>query len=78
MDTEPQQPEDLANLYRRAFAGYGARALWNKRDFPKDWALTRNNLGNAYAQLPTGNRSENLTARSLATRRLHTGTTPSV
>jgi hypothetical protein len=32
MNTEPQEPEDLANLYRRAFAEYGARALWNKRE----------------------------------------------
>ena len=32
MTTETQQPEDLARLYRRAFAEYGARALWNKRE----------------------------------------------
>ena len=32
MNTEPEQPEDLASLYRRAFAEYGARALWNKRE----------------------------------------------
>jgi hypothetical protein len=32
MKTEPEQPEDLANLYRRAFAEYGVRALWNKRE----------------------------------------------
>jgi hypothetical protein len=32
MNTEAQQPEDLARLYRRAFAEYGARALWNKRE----------------------------------------------
>jgi hypothetical protein len=33
MSTEPEQlEEDLANLYRRAFAEYGARALWNKRE----------------------------------------------
>ena len=31
MNTEPEQPEDLASLYRRAFAEYGARALWNMR-----------------------------------------------
>jgi len=24
-------PDDLASLYRRAFAEYGTRALWNKR-----------------------------------------------
>ena len=32
MSTETQQPEDLASLYRRAFAEYGTRALWNKRE----------------------------------------------
>jgi hypothetical protein len=32
MGTEPEQPEDLASLYRRAFAEYGTRALWNKRE----------------------------------------------
>jgi hypothetical protein len=31
MTTEPEQPEDLATLYRRAFAEYGTRALWNMR-----------------------------------------------
>ncbi len=28
---EPTQAEDLASLYRHAFAEYGARALWNMR-----------------------------------------------
>jgi hypothetical protein len=32
MSTEPEQPEALASLYRRAFAEYGTRALWNKRE----------------------------------------------
>ena len=31
MTTEPTQPEDFANLYRRAFAEYGTHVLWNKR-----------------------------------------------
>lgn len=31
MSTESEKPEDLATLYRRAFAEYGARALWNMR-----------------------------------------------
>ena len=31
MDAKPEQPEGFASLYRRAFAEYGARALWNKR-----------------------------------------------
>jgi len=29
-DTTPE-PEDLANLYRRACAEYGTQALWNMR-----------------------------------------------
>ena len=32
MNTEPEQAEDHASLYRRAFAEYGTRALWNKRE----------------------------------------------
>jgi hypothetical protein len=28
---KPTTPNDFATLYRRAFAEYGARALWNKR-----------------------------------------------
>ena len=32
MNSEPEQAEDLASLYRRAFAEHGARALWNKRE----------------------------------------------
>jgi hypothetical protein len=31
MGTDPQRSEDLAMLYHRAFAEYGARALWNRR-----------------------------------------------
>jgi len=31
MHTESEQPDDLASLYRQAFARYGTRALWNKR-----------------------------------------------
>ena len=32
MSTEPEQPEDLATLYHRAFVEYGPRALWNRRE----------------------------------------------
>ena len=33
--TEPMpQPEDFASLYRRAFAEYGAQALWSSRAVP--------------------------------------------
>lgn len=31
MSIESPQPERLADLYRRAFAEYGGRALWNMR-----------------------------------------------
>lgn len=31
MSTEAPPPEDLANLYRRAFREHGALALWNMR-----------------------------------------------
>jgi len=31
MSAEPVQTDDFASLYRRAFAEFGARALWNKR-----------------------------------------------
>ena len=31
MTVEPTEPNDFANLYRRAFVEYGGRALWNKR-----------------------------------------------
>ncbi len=31
MNDIPPEPEDFANLYRRAFAEYGTQALWNMR-----------------------------------------------
>jgi hypothetical protein len=31
MNDTPPEPETFATLYRRAFAEYGAQALWNKR-----------------------------------------------
>ena len=31
MPTEPAKPPEFAALYRRAFAEYGALALWNMR-----------------------------------------------
>jgi hypothetical protein len=31
MNDAPPEPNDLATLYRRAFAEYGTQALWNKR-----------------------------------------------
>lgn len=31
MSDQTKKQEDLTNLYRRAFAEYGTRALWNMR-----------------------------------------------
>jgi len=33
---------------------------YTEENFPEQWAATQNNLGGAYALLPTGNRSQNL------------------
>jgi hypothetical protein len=32
MSTELEEAENLATLYHRAFAEYGTRALWNRRE----------------------------------------------
>ena len=31
MSSKPADPPDYVSLYRRAFAEYGARALWSRR-----------------------------------------------
>ncbi len=31
---EPEKPQDFAALYRRAFADFGASALWSSRPVP--------------------------------------------
>ena len=45
MDVQTTEPADFASLYRRAFAEYGTRALWNKRLFaeptPEDALVAR-------------------------------------
>ena len=38
-----------------------ALRVYTEKDFPQDWATTQNNLGNAYTNLPTGDKGENLT-----------------
>jgi tetratricopeptide (TPR) repeat protein len=49
-----------ANL-RQAIACYeAALRVYTERDFPQDWAMTQNNLGNAWGDLPTGDRGANL------------------
>jgi len=35
--------------------------VFNHNDFPEHWATTQNNLGNAYSDLPLGDRGANLT-----------------
>ncbi|MEO9189019.1 MAG: hypothetical protein ABI224_03300 [Acetobacteraceae bacterium] len=34
MSMEPDKPDDLAALYRRAFTDFGASALWSSRPVP--------------------------------------------
>jgi hypothetical protein len=34
MSARPEKPDDLAALYRRAFADFGATALWSSRPVP--------------------------------------------
>jgi hypothetical protein len=60
--TEPIHPEDFASLYRRAFAEYGTRALWNKR--PIETPTPEDALVVARALRIEGNRA----ARQLAER----------
>ena len=46
---------------RRSIACFeAALGVFTASDFPSQWANTQNNLGNAYVQLPTGDRGENL------------------
>jgi hypothetical protein len=49
LNTEPEQRENFASLYRRAFAEYGPRALWNKRQLetptPADALVVARALG---------------------------------
>jgi tetratricopeptide (TPR) repeat protein len=37
-----------------------ALRVWTEEAFPADWAMTQNNLGSAYQNLPTGDRAANL------------------
>ena len=62
MNTEPAQPDDFASLYRRAFAAYSIRALWNKREL--DVPTREDALVIARALRVEGNRE----ARQLAER----------
>jgi tetratricopeptide (TPR) repeat protein len=49
-----------ANL-RQGIACYeAALRVYAETDFPQDWAMTQNNLGIAWQNLPSGNRDANL------------------
>jgi hypothetical protein len=62
MSTALEQAEDFAQLYRQAFAEFGARALWNKRAL--DVPTAEDALVVAQALRLEGNRG----ARTLAER----------
>ncbi|MDZ7290622.1 MAG: tetratricopeptide repeat protein [candidate division KSB1 bacterium] len=53
--------KDAAGHLQQAIAYYDTvLSLYSEQTAPKKWAIVQHNLANAYAQLPTGNRSENL------------------
>ncbi len=55
-----------------AIACYQAALQVRTREaFPKDWAATQNNLGDAYSDRIRGERGENLEWRSPVTKRLY-------
>jgi tetratricopeptide (TPR) repeat protein len=49
-----------ANLRRAIECFEAAMRVYTEQDFPQDWAVTQNNLGNAWQNLPTGDRDANL------------------
>jgi len=51
----------MAEHLAKAIAAYeAALRVYTERDFPVQWAITQNNLGTAYGDLPTGDRGGNL------------------
>ncbi len=53
---------DRAENLTKAINCYeAALTVRTEKDFPQNWALTKNNLGNVYLFLPGGDRAENLT-----------------
>jgi tetratricopeptide (TPR) repeat protein len=57
---------DRAANLRKAIACFAvALRVYTEAAFPADWAMTQNNLGAAYAQLPSGDRAANL-AKAIA------------
>ena len=49
-----------ANLAKAISCHEAALRVRTEADFPQDWAVTQNNLGNAWTDLPTGDRAANL------------------
>ncbi|MGA2596621.1 MAG: hypothetical protein ABSH09_06460 [Bryobacteraceae bacterium] len=49
-----------ANLGKAIGCYQAALRVRTEADFPQDWAMTQNNLGNAWSDLPTGDRAANL------------------
>src|SRR5262249_17936400 len=48
---------DRGQNLQRAIACYeAALRVYTQADFPQDWAMTQNNLGTAYSQMPTRDR----------------------
>lgn len=56
-----QSSREPASHLQQAIAYYDTvLGLYTERNFPKAWAVVQNDLGNAYVDLPTGDRSANL------------------
>src|ERR1019366_8856429 len=49
-----------ANLRQAIECFEAALRVRTEQGFPQDWAMTQNNLGNAWGDLPTGDRDANL------------------
>jgi tetratricopeptide (TPR) repeat protein len=48
-----------ANLEKALACYEAALRVRTEQEFPEDWAMTQNNLGNAWQRMPTGDRSAN-------------------
>jgi hypothetical protein len=56
-----QGQKDMAWHLQQSIAFYDkALVFFTEKDFPVQWALIQNNLSNAYCELDTGDRNENL------------------
>lgn len=56
-----QNSREPAGHLQQAIAYYDTvLSLYTEQNFPKAWAIVQNDLGNAYVELPTGDRNGNL------------------